>query len=92
MSLRRMRHYIDTVLAAFDGSLQVVVFTGGDAALVQSGLKDHNLRQQVEEELTSRYAQEEFEYLQYVYPDESAQRMHALSERIVNGLMGRKSR
>lgn len=30
MSLRRMRHYIDTVLAAFGGSLQVVVFTGGE--------------------------------------------------------------
>ena len=65
---------------------------GGDAALVMSGLKDHNLRLQVEEELASRYAQEVFEYLQYVYPDENAQRMHVLSESIVNGLMGRKSR
>lgn len=65
---------------------------GGDAALVMSGLKDHNLRRQVEEELDSRYAQEVFEYLQYVYPDENAQHMHALSESIVNSLMGRKSR
>lgn len=34
MSLRRMRHYIDTVLAAFGGSLQVVVFTGGECFLL----------------------------------------------------------